>query len=144
MLCMSSELPKTKFVTYRQKFGFELEPDWANPDFSQDNAPSELESYISACEGDSGSGQIFSTQYTDQQTRMEHKKLVLSAVLTGAISDYFYLKKVPFKKRKAALLPCGAYTYSKKIGKYIKHMKISQSTTFSGIFNWIKDQIKTP
>ena len=139
-LCMSSKLPKTKFVRYRKKSG--SIPDWANPEFFQYNAPSQIESYRISCEGDSGSGQIFATQYTDRQTRVEHKKFVLSAVLTKGVYDNFYVKKFPFRE-KSYRLPCGAYTYSKKHGKYIQEMSISQKTTFPEIFNWIKRQITT-
>ena len=139
MICMNSKLPKTKIVTYKQKSG---SPDWANPQFGHHNAPSEIESYRVPCPGDSGSGQIFSTQYTDLQTRVEHKKFVLSAVLTKGVYDNFYVKKFPFKE-KSYRLPCGAYTYSKKQGKYIKGTSMSQSTTFPEIFNWIKGKITT-
>ena len=139
MICMNSKLPKTKIVTYKQKSG---SPDWANPQFDHHNAPSEIESYRVPCPGDSGSGQIFSTQYTDLQTRVEHKKFVLSAVLTTKGKDPFYVKKFFFRE-KSYRLPCGAYTYSKKHGKYIQEMSISQKTTFPEIFNWIKRQITT-
>ena len=108
---MSSKLPKTKFVRYRKKSG--SIPDWANPEFFQYNAPSQIESYRISCEGDSGSGQIFATKYTDRQTRVEHKKFVLSAVLTAKGSEYFYVNKF-FFGGKSYRLPCGAYTYSKK------------------------------
>ena len=137
---MSSKLPKTKFVRYRKKSG--SIPDWANPEFFQYNAPSQIESYRISCEGDSGSGQIFATKYTDRQTHLKHKKFVLSAVFKGIVSDPFYTKKFLFKK-KLHRLPCRAYTYSKKQGKYIKSVGTSQSTTFSEIFTWIKAQIKT-
>ena len=108
---MNSKLPKTKIVTYKRKSG--SEPDWANPEFAHHEAPIEIESYRGPCPGDSGSGQIFSTQYTDRQTRVEHKKFVLSAVLTTKSKDHFYVKKFFFRE-KSYRLPCGAYTYSKK------------------------------
>ena len=139
MICMNSKLPTTKIVTYKQKSG---SPDWANPQFAHHDGPSEIESYRVPCKGDSGSGQMFSTQYTDLQTRVKHKKFVLSAVLTRAGSDHFYAKKFFFGE-KSYRLPCGAYTYSKKHGNYIQQMSISQSTTFPEIFNWIKRQITT-
>ena len=101
MICMNSKLPKTKIVTYKQKSG---SPDWANPQFDHHNAPSEIESYRVPCPGDSGSGQIFSTQYTDLQTRVEHKKFVLSAVLTTKGKDPFYVKKF-FSGRSRTIFP---------------------------------------
>ena len=137
---MNSVLPKTKTVTYKQKSG--VKPDWTNPEFANKGGPTQIESYRVPCEGDSGSGQVFSTQYLDRQTSVEHTKFVLAAVLSGGITDGFFHK--PFlAKEKRHSLPCGSYTYSRKLGKYIQDTSYSHSTTFSGTFNWIKTQIKT-
>ena len=139
MICMKSILPKTKVLTLyrnvkRKGLGKVLtlvRPYNLSPVFSKEAASGFEDGFRMGCDGDSGSGQVF--DLNARETFLKPPKFVLAAIHDGKLRNTFNYKEETYN------LPCGSFMIQN--GKRYKVKGHSQSTTYEGIFKWIKSQI---
>ena len=142
MLCMKTELPKTKSVSFTfSKPG--IEPTWKSPIFILEEPWNDANSYVSTCKGDSGSGSLITNKdtrlqkdYLDYESvTNENYKMILTAIASKTVT----------KKDKNGVfyrIPCGTNFYDPKYKEYIQSLGVSQNVASPKIYNWIKDRIE--
>ena len=109
MLCLKTEFPKTKTVTFKRKksmVGKKI--DWQNPTFyDEDNDESNRNGYRVPCRGDSGSGQVFLTNIKKDIINVKDDfRYALAAVYNGDVTDEF-----PDPEGNRYIGPCGMYAW---------------------------------
>ena len=136
MICMKSDLPKTKIVTFIKQPG--AEPTWNRPVFGVENAVEYADSYRMICRGDSGSGQFITNEDVYESSTSDGSRMILAAIVSR--NDY---KNDPFidEHGNSHEIPCGTNYYDKKREKYLQNRAVSHSITWPKIHRWIKDQI---
>ena len=150
---MNMNLPDTTTVTFERKrsllnwdnpiFVQEDRVNWDNPIFAQEDPdlPDGISwsSYISVCDGDSGTPQMFYDY--DAAIRKNEPKFVVAAIAQGQVG-LFNIKD----DREISPVPCGTRTLNKgKIHEaeenIIKSIGIGQRITHPEIHDWIKSFI---
>ena len=139
MICLKSELPQTRTVTFKRKKKMKRNPiDWTKPFFENDNNSGKIgkigkiNGYRVPCSEDSGSGQVVLTSINPNS--VEDFKYVLAAVYSATTSSGFI-----DNDGKRYLVPCGSFAYDSKENKFLKAEESAQITSWPDIFNWIKD-----
>ena len=144
MYCMSSNIPRTKYVVFNYKNAIQLKRNPVPKSRSANIAPVlinsdelmvvrgkkttlRIPSYQAACSGDSGSGQfVFTTG----------GKAVLIAVYVGRTSIEYYEDESGEKQE----YPCGTFTW--RDNKYRFKFGKSESTAWKENLDWIKMRAK--
>ena len=134
MLCLKSEFPITKTVTFnRKKTTLGTPIDWKKPLFvNYDNTRSSMNGYRVPCSGDSGSGQVVLTSINKNSKKQF--RYVLAAIYDATISDDF-----TDDDGTEYGIPCGSYTRDDRTKKVLHSAATAQSTSWPDIFAWIKD-----
>ena len=130
MLLMKSELPITNTVSFKRNSKTK-KIDWKaliidKPEKQAGN----ILGYRVPCNGDSGSGQIFSTNYNEL-------RFVIAAVYNANSPD-----DVRDRDGKPVGMPCGAYSINVPYYKILETVHFSESLSWPDIFDWIKDTLK--
>ena len=148
MLCEKNILPAADTVTYTIQSdsipktpGWYLrthlaEPDWNNPRFEYEEAPSEIASYMTPCDGDSGSGNFFVNGKNEDPENVRSFKFIL-----GSISSKFFSGRLNVKGFDKGL-PCGSHIIYGYDGATVSTSSGSTCITWPKIFNWIKDRLQ--
>ena len=127
----SNRLPKTLDWYLRTRL---TEPDWNNPRFEYEEAPSEIASYMNPCQGDSGSGNFFANGENEDPENVRTFKFILGSITSTIIPDQINVKGV--KK----WLPCGSHIIDENDGDTLSIRSSSSCITWPKIFHWIKER----
>ena len=148
MICMKTELPKTRSV----KFMVEqpgAEPTWNRPYFELEDPWTGADSYISACFGDSGSGQFTTNQDTrlrkdfhDYKTSAtESIRMIITAIVTTGSSDDGIVDEKGVDITPNGV-PCGTNLYNATHNTYFQSLGVSEDVSSPKIHLWITNKYK--
>ena len=156
MICMKTELPRTdtvQFMVNMDHFSVpNMVPNWNKPSFSLENPWAGAESYISPCDGDSGSGQFTTNQDTQgllYNNDFDGHKISIDEsfkmILTGILSIVYLDDGIKDKKGKVIRdpVPCGTNLYSIKENKYFQSIGVTHAVGSPEVHQWITHKYTT-
>jgi hypothetical protein len=132
--CEESKLPSTKTITFKTP-PCDLGVEWSTYQFKDENPPNDIDTYQTACNGDSGSGQfVESRDELAPKTTNDKSRFALVAVHSRKLHDRFKYKGVKYR------LPCGSNTYDHTTTmKYLRAHPVAESITWPSTMRWIKN-----